>query len=678
MTALDVMNVRLALIARGYVPVPLHGKVPPLKSWQQLEHVSREQLEMWAKSWPDARNTGALTALMPTLDLDVLDADAIDAVVLHVRDKFEERGYVPARTGQAPKTALVFRTIEPFSKITANLIAPNGDTTQKVELLALDQQVVVDGMHPCGRRYTWQGGTPLEIAREELAYISAEEAQQLVDEVVELLVRDFGYSRAKGRPGKRKSNGAAAAAAAEGGSGAADWQYLIDNIHAGRDLHSSLRDLAAKLVGSGMKPGAAVNYLRAVMDGASCPHDDRWKARRAEIPRLVDSAVEKYAKAPDPAPVGPAPTPAAIDDTLKVFERWLLLKDHMPVLAVLGTVAANYLPGDAIWLVLIAPPSSAKTEILNATARLPQVVQAATVTPAGLLSGTPKKQQAKGAKGGLLQQIGDFGILALKDFGSILSMHPETKAETLAALREVYDGSWTRHVGSDGGRTLHWQGKVGLVTASTGVIDSHYSVIGAMGDRFLFSRLAPTQGQAQFTRALDHVGATTKQMRQELAEAVARLFAGRKNDPRPISKDEAESIGSTISLVVRLRGAVDRDRRTREIEAVYGAEGTARIGLALERLLAGLDTLGVERERALQVVLSVALDSVPPLRRRAYECVCKHRNVETADVAIELELPTTTVRRVLEDLTAYGLITRQSQGPGKADLWDRANWEAGQ
>ena len=73
--------------------------------------------------------------------------------------------------------------------------------------------------------------------------------------------------------------------------------------------------------------------------------------------------------------------------------------------------------------------------------------------------------------------------------------------------------------------------------------------------------------------------------------------------------------------------------------------------------LAGLDTLGVERDTAMQVVLSVALDSVPPLRRRAYDCVCKYRNVETADVAIALGLPTVTVRRVLEDLAAYGLVT---------------------
>jgi hypothetical protein len=351
------------------------------------------------------------------------------------------------------------------------------------------------------------------------------------------------------------------------------------------------------------------------------------------------------------------------------------MQDYTPVYAMLGAIAANYLDGDPIWLGLIGPPSSAKTEILNATSMLPNVVQAATVTPAGLLSGVPKKQYEKGARGGLLRQIGDFGICILKDFGSVLAMHTETRAEVLAAMREIFDGSWTRHVGSAGGLTLTWKGKLGLLFAATGVIDAHYAVIGSMGDRFLFSRLAPASGQAQFDSALKHVGATTHQMRKELAEAVAQLFAGRKAVPQPITKAEARRIGDTICLVVRLRGAVARDVRSRDIEAIYGAEGTARIGLALERLLAGLDTLGMERERALKVVLSVALDSVPPLRRRAYECVDKYRDVETADVAIALGLPTNTARRILEELTAYDLIKRRKLGEGKADRWVRANWE---
>ncbi len=73
-------------------------------------------------------------------------------------------------------------------------------------------------------------------------------------------------------------------------NGAADWQYLVDRIRAGEALHNSLRDLAAKLVTSGMAAGAAVNFLRALMESSSAPRDERWLERLNEIPRLVDSA----------------------------------------------------------------------------------------------------------------------------------------------------------------------------------------------------------------------------------------------------------------------------------------------------------------------------------------------------------------------------------------------------
>ena len=42
------------------------------------------------------------------------------------------------------------------------------------------------------------------------------------------------------------------------------------------------------------------------------------------------------------------------------------------------------------------------------------------------------------------------------------------RGRDVGVLREVYDGSWIRHIGSDGGRTLHWYGKVGLVSPALG------------------------------------------------------------------------------------------------------------------------------------------------------------------------------------------------------------------
>jgi hypothetical protein len=200
------------------------------------------------------------------------------------------------------------------------------------------------------------------------------------------------------------------------GKGESDWTYLYDNIREGRELHDSIAVLAAKLIACGTNPGAAVNQLRALMEGSKAPKDERWRTRVHEIPGAVDSAVAKYGKQPEPAE--PAAAVAAekpsspgytIDNLITVYEKWLILKDHTPIYAMLGAIAANLLPGDPVWLGLIAPPSSAKTELLNSISGLPHVIQAATVTPSGLLSGTPDKQKDKGARGGLLRQIDGFG-----------------------------------------------------------------------------------------------------------------------------------------------------------------------------------------------------------------------------------------------------------------------------
>jgi hypothetical protein len=675
MTTEEILALRQQLRAAGYSPIPLYGKEPPiygknnkrkgLSGWEKLDSVSDAELVMWQKTWPDAINTGALTRLMPTLDADILNEEAARAIENYIRERYEDCGYFLVRIGKPPKRAFLFRVNaeEVFDKISVNLTAANGSTGEKLEFLADGQQLVVDGIHPETKQpYRWFGGELGKVRREELPYIREQEARELVDALVEMLIREHGYQRASERP--RKGNG--------GTSGAPDWQYLLDNIREGRELHDSLRDLAAKLIASGMSSGAATNHLRALMEGSNAPHDERWQERYDDIPRLVDGAVKLKS---GPAIVtGP---PSTIDQTLAVFRKWLLLRDPVPIYAALGTVAANLLPGDPVWLGLIGPPSSAKTEILNAFLGLPYVVQCATLTPAGLLSGSPKKQRAAGARGGLLLQIGSFGIVLCKDFGSVLSMHSEMKAEVLAALREVYDGAWTRHLGTDGGRTLTWKGKVGLLFAATGVIDSHHGVIGSMGDRFLFNRIMPPD-RGQFNHALVHVGVATGQMRKELAEAVIRLFSAPRPDPKPMSDKERDWLDRIILLVVRLRGSLARDRQTKDIENVYGVEGVARLGLTLERLLAGLDTLDVPRKAALRVIRTVALDSVPPNRRAAYEHLVafKGYSAETRAIAEALALPTNTIRRVLEELAVYGLIERRPQEKGKADQWAALDWES--
>ena len=139
----DAQTLRHQLRAAGYCPIPLYGKAPPqygknnkrkgLSGWEQLQDVTAEMIDMWAKTWPDSVNTGALTRTMPTLDLDILNEEAVRAVEGLVREHYEDRGYILVRIGLPPKRAIPFRTDEPFNKIVVNLIAPNAGPDAKPE-----------------------------------------------------------------------------------------------------------------------------------------------------------------------------------------------------------------------------------------------------------------------------------------------------------------------------------------------------------------------------------------------------------------------------------------------------------------------------------------------------------------------------------------------------------------
>jgi hypothetical protein len=76
----------------------------------------------------------------------------------------------------------------------------------------------------------------------------------------------------------------------------ADWETHIKGIVTGDSYHGALVPLAAALQTAGMKDGAAVNLLRALMNSSAAPRDNRWQARYAEIPRDVSTAKDKFTK----------------------------------------------------------------------------------------------------------------------------------------------------------------------------------------------------------------------------------------------------------------------------------------------------------------------------------------------------------------------------------------------
>ena len=231
-------------------------------------------------------------------------------------------------------------------------------------------------------------------------------------------------------------------------------------------------------------------------------------------------------------------------DVLAMFSRWLHIPDPSPLYAVLGTVAANRLDGDAVWLLLVGPPGGGKSELLTALSN------SARRSPCGDAHRGERCSQARRSasttrrrRAGCSARSATSGSSSQRTSARVLSMNRDARSALLAALREVYDGSWTRHVGTDGGKTLSWSGKVGLVGGCTPTIDRHHAVMGAMGERFLLLRLPDVDADRQAGEALAHAGREPA-MRRELAEAVRGLLGGalgRSHESAPTRRPSASS-----------------------------------------------------------------------------------------------------------------------------------------
>jgi hypothetical protein len=263
-----------------------------------------------------------LTKFAPCLDIDVTDPAAADAVEALAREHFEERGAFLVRFGQAPKRAVLLRTDEPFSKLRREFTARNG-STHKIEVLADGQQVVGFGIHPETKQaYRWHGGSPAEIAREELPYIRQEDAERFLDAAAALVVEQFGFTDRGGK--------AAATDEEPGGRDRPlDWGEAFARIYVGTDLHDTITALAASFVAAGMTDTGTIERLRSLLTASQVPKDARWRDRYNAIPAAVRSARVKFAPA------------AAVFDP---WERYVV--PDFP-LDVLGPVLAEFVEGQS-------------------------------------------------------------------------------------------------------------------------------------------------------------------------------------------------------------------------------------------------------------------------------------------------------------------------------------------
>ncbi len=378
------------------------------------------------------------------------------------------------------------------------------------------QQVVVFGTHPeTGRDYSWHGGEPGKIKREELPDVRKADAQAFLDVATELLIKEFGFVKAKD---KRKTNGGE-----QPQTNSATNAGIREKAYAQAALEGCAEELAAAASGSRNELLNKLAYrlgrmvarnwisraeveadLIEAMQANGYIDDDGVEAVTATLKSGLDAG-EK-----DPHPDLADQTPAAavketpqfpkrtLAEVHEIFHKWFGKEYDTDVIdAAMAAATAWYWPAIrcGCWSSLVK--GIPRPETVQSLAGCGAHVSSTISSEGALLSASPRKSRARTSTGGLLRRIGDRGVLVIKDVTSILSADRNTRAGVLAALREVYDGKWERNVGTDGGQTLTWTGRIAVVGAVTTAWDVAHAVVSVMGDRFVSIRSDSTVGRVE-------------------------------------------------------------------------------------------------------------------------------------------------------------------------------------
>lgn len=333
--------------------------------------------------------------------------------------------------------------------------------------------------------------------------------------------------------------------------------------------------------------------------------------------------------------------------------------DMPTIYATIGAVVGHRFGDSPAWLNIIGAAGGGKTERIWPLKDVPSVVTASNISSEGaLLSATSEKERSKGASGGLLRELGDDGILLLKDVTSILSMSGDRRDTVLGALREVFDGEWTRKAGVDGGATFTWTGHATVIGAVTEKWDSHHSVIAAMGDRFMLIRLPAETQESRKTKALSSVmGRSTRpQRKHEYGAALLDVVRNAATVPVEPTEDEARVLVDVSDQTTRLRTPAETDWKGDAAGSTI-EEGIYRFLGQLSTLFLGMVAAGVDRETALNVCRKVGRDSVPPRRIKLLEYLTESPWNTAHTAARATGVPKATAYRDMDAMLTQRLVT---------------------
>lgn len=295
------------------------------------------------------------------------------------------------------------------------------------------------------------------------------------------------------------------------------------------------------------------------------------------------------------------------------------------------------------------------------------------LSPSAFISGLDKK---KGAASLLfdLDRISEerpathtHGVLIFKDFTSILSRRPETRAEIIGALREIADG---RYAPRKGTKVSEWQGKVTVIAAATPAVERAWAMQRDLGERFVQVRWGREDGLETAKVAIDQLG---NSHREQFKALIAAFMAGKAEQQAVLTHHAIDRLIYPAELTAQLRGHIIRDTTgSKSIIEVSTPESPSRIVKSITQIavasaqLFGRSEVG---EDDLHRAKRVALDSIPYSRLRVFNAI--KMNTMLTEIADAENMPLTSVAWIMDELMAIGAVVPHGSGSVYYNLSER-------
>lgn len=357
-------------------------------------------------------------------------------------------------------------------------------------------------------------------------------------------------------------------------------------------------------------------------------------------------------------------------EVYEVFTKWLHMPDTTLIDVVFGTVLANRLPGDPLWMFIVAPPGGTKTEPLISMSGGAGIEMLSSLTPHTLISGS----NINGGPDPSLVPALNGKILLIKDFTTILGLPSMERDEIISILRDVYDGECAKAFGN--GVIRRYKSKFGIIAATTPIIEQMTEEHAQLGERFLrWRNWIPEKIKARRPYIEKALSNATKEveLRTELNSIAKRVLLGKYEHIPSMSRDMEERVIALSQWTSMMRGTVSRDKFTKEILFKSFTELGTRLCKQFLKLLRGIAMFRGEKtvsESTYAICVTVARAS------------CSQRYLDAVDGFIEMDytkshttlelqkhigLPSSTCATVLTNLEMLGIISREITG-GKS-LW---------